>query len=96
MWLRRTALVGLVALLAGCAPAFDVAGREWSKPGASVPQVTLDQTQCARQGHRTGRTPDLVLGGILDAGRLGLERRAQTADYSGCLRDRGYTRGRAG
>ena len=87
---RRAALAGFAALLAGCAPALDVTGREWARPGASVAQATLDQTQCARLAHRTGRTPDLVLGGLLDVGRLGLERLAQARDYEDCLTGRGY------
>jgi hypothetical protein len=90
MRLPFTALVVLAALAAGCAPAFDVTGRDWAKPGASVPQVTLDETQCARQGHRTGGTPDLLLGGILDLWRLGVEYGGQVADYTGCMTDRGY------
>jgi hypothetical protein len=84
------ALVALAALAAGCAPAFDVTGRDWAKPGASVSQVTLDQTQCARQGHQTGGTPDLLVGGLLDVGRLAVEYGAQVADYAGCMKDRGY------
>jgi hypothetical protein len=54
--------------------------------------VTLDQTQCARLAQRTGRTPDLLRGGIVDAGRLAIERGLERADYSGCMRERGYKR----
>ena len=87
-WLA--ALVGFVGLLAGCVSAFDVTGREWAKPEASVAQATLDQTQCARLGYRTGRTPDLLLGGVLDVGRLAVERGAQARDYADCLTRREY------
>jgi hypothetical protein len=90
MWSRLVVLAGCVALLAGCVPAFDLTGGEWAKPGASVAQATLDQTECARLGYRTGRTPDLLLGGVIDIGRLGLERGAQARDYADCLTRRGY------
>jgi hypothetical protein len=85
----------MVALLvlAGCAPAFDVAGRESTKPQASIQQVTLDETECARQAWAAGWTPDLVLGGVIDVGRLVVERGVQAATYRGCLTDRGYRRG---
>lgn len=76
--------------LAGCAPAFDVAGREWAKPGTSIQQVTLDETNCARDAYRAGWTPDLVLGGVLDIGRIVVENSAQISSYNRCMRQGGY------
>jgi hypothetical protein len=84
-------IVAVAALwLAGCAPAFDVAGREWAKPGTSIPQVTLDETNCARNAYAAGWTPDLVLGGVLDVGRIVVQNSAQTSTYRQCMRQRGY------
>lgn len=84
-----TPLVALT-LLAGCAPAVDVSGREWTKPGISIQQVTLDATECAREAYAAGWTPDLVLGGVLDVWRLLIEHAAQVGTYNRCIRDRGY------
>ena len=56
-------------------------------------QVTLDETECARKAFAAGRTPDLLLGGVLDAGRLLLaENPTQARTYSNCMTDLGYER----
>lgn len=90
MW-TASALV-LLMLLAGCAPAFDVSGREWTRRDVSVQQVTLDETECARTAYEAGWTPDLLLGGLLDVGRLAVEHRAQARTYRNCLKGKGYER----
>lgn len=90
--MRFAASMVALTLLVGCAPAFDVAGREWTKPAASIQQVTLDVTECAREAYEAGWTPDLLLGGVLDVGRLVVERGAQAWTYRRCMRDRGYER----
>jgi hypothetical protein len=84
-------LLGLT-LLGGCTAAFDVAGVEWTRPNTSYPQITLDQTECARAAYDAGATPDLLLGGLLDAVRLGIENGAQAQAYRDCLTSRGYER----
>ena len=86
------AAVAVVVVLAGCAPAFDVAGREWTKPGTSIPQVTLDETSCAREAYGTGWTPDLVLGGLLDLGRIVIQNGVQIHTDNRCMTKRGYSR----
>jgi hypothetical protein len=88
---RRVALA-LGLLLAGCTPAFDISGRDWTKPNVSINQVTLDQTECARKAFESGDTPDLLLGGLLDVGRLLVENSIQAGTYRGCLKDLGYER----
>jgi hypothetical protein len=83
----------LLIVLTGCTPAFDVSGREWAKAGVSINQVTLDETECARKAFAAGSTPDLLLGGMLDAGRLLLvENPTQARTYSSCMTDLGYER----
>ena len=84
--------LALLLLLAGCTPAFDVSGRTWTKPGISTPQVTLDETECARKAFAAGDTPDLLLGGLLDVGRLMVENNTQAGTYRGCMTDLGYRR----
>jgi hypothetical protein len=86
------ALTLAVVLLGGCTAAFDVAGEEWQKAGAGHPQITLDQTECARAAYEAGDTPDLLLGGLLDVIRLAIENSAQAGAYSDCMTARGYER----
>jgi hypothetical protein len=86
-WLAATfALV----LFAGCTAAFDVTGLEWTRDSTSHPQITLDQTECARTAYEAGDTPDLLLGGLLDLMRLGIENGAQANAYHDCMTSRGY------
>jgi hypothetical protein len=88
-WL--TVVLALVAF-GGCTAAFDVTGREWQKAGAGLPQVTLDETECARNAFEAGDTPDLILGGLLDVVRLAVENSAQARTYRDCMTSRGYER----
>ena len=82
----------LLIVLGGCTPAFDVGGTEWAKAGASFPQVTLDETECARKAFEAGATPDLLLGGMLDWGRLMVENSVQARTYRDCMTNLGYER----
>ncbi|HEY7648772.1 MAG TPA: hypothetical protein VID04_07175 [Methylomirabilota bacterium] len=86
------ALALLLIVLTGCTPAFDVSGTEWAKAGALFPQVTLDETECARKAFEAGSTPDLLLGGMLDWGRLMVENGVQANTYSDCMTNLGYER----
>ncbi len=90
MTMRATILAAALAVLTGCTAAFDVTGQEWTRPQATIQQVTLDQTECARTAYEAGWTPDLLLGGLLDVGRLAVENGRQAATYRRCMTDRGY------
>lgn len=86
----RLTMMAAVMLLVGCAPAFDVAGRTWTKPNTSIQQVTLDETECARAAYDAGWTPDLILGGLLDVGRVVVQNGAQIHTYTRCMTKQGY------
>jgi hypothetical protein len=86
-WLAATLALMLVG---GCTAAFDVAGRDWTRADTSRPQITLDQTECARTAYEAGDTPDLLLGGVLDVVRLAIENGAQAQAYRDCMTSRGY------
>jgi hypothetical protein len=86
----RLAMAAVAVVLAGCAPAFDVAGRDWTRPSTSIPQVTLDETSCTREAYGAGWTPDLVLGGILDLPRIVVQNVAQISAYGRCMTKRAY------
>jgi hypothetical protein len=89
--MRLLAAAFALTLLGGCTAAFDVAGRDWTRPGgASHSQLTLDQTECARGAYEAGRTSDWLLGGVFDVVRLGVENSAQARAYRDCMTSRGY------
>ena len=90
--MRIPMALALLIVLSGCTPAFDVTGREWAKSDVSINQVTLDETECARKAFAAGSTPDLLLGGMLDAGRLLVENSQQANTYSDCMTNLGYER----
>ncbi|HSF06150.1 MAG TPA: hypothetical protein VLG10_10210 [Methylomirabilota bacterium] len=88
--MRWLAVILALLPLAGCTAAFDVAGRDWTRDNTSHPQITLDQTECARDAYEAGDTPDLLLGGLLDVLRLGIENGSQAHAYRECMTSRGY------
>jgi len=90
----RARLVACAAALAlaGCTAGLDVSGARWSKPSASVQEVTLDAMECARSTTDVGRTPDLLIGGVADAVRFGIRERTRQRVYEQCMTSRGYER----
>jgi hypothetical protein len=82
------AVLGL--LLGGCAAELGVAGREWTRADTTISQVTFDETECARESTDAGRTPESVVGGVVDAVRNGIRERGRQNVYAGCMRARGY------
>jgi len=45
---------------------------------------------CARAAQGTGRTPDLILGGVFDVGRIVLESAQEQRAFERCMAGRGY------
>ena len=86
----RVAIVLMTLLLAGCT--LDLAGTEWRKPGAMVPEVTVVEVECARKAFQIGPGPDLILGGLLDVGRLAVQESRQAAAFDSCMTSAGYQR----
>lgn len=84
--------LALIALagLAGCAVHPDLEGRQWARADALLQDVTLDEVDCARRAHEAADTPDLVLGGLLDVVRLGIEERQRRTAFERCMVDRRY------
>lgn len=88
----RLALAVLVALgtLAGCTTKYDLSGAAWTKPGMGIQAVTLDEMECVRAAQEAGWTPDLVVGGLADVGRLLVEERQRSGTYKSCMLAKGY------
>jgi len=81
----KTLLVLLAAMLAaGCA--LDLEAAKWQKPQTTSQQVTAVEQGCARQAFQIGPGWDLVLGGMVDAVRLGVQEARQASPYLKALR----------
>ena len=77
-------------LLTGCT--LDLRGNEWQKPGAGNPDVSLAEVQCARKAFEIGPGPDLILGGLLDVGRIAVQESRQANAFDDCMTSAGYQR----
>jgi hypothetical protein len=87
---RLVALLAGVLLLTGCT--LDLRGNEWQKAGARNPDVSLAEVQCARKAFEIGPGPDLVLGGLLDVGRIAVQESRQANAFDDCMTSAGYQR----
>jgi len=84
------ALLAAVPLLTGCV--LDLRGTEWKKPGAMFQDVSLVETECARKALELGTGPDLILGGLLDVGRIAVQESRQANAFNDCMTSAGYQR----
>ena len=84
------AVMAAVLLLTGCT--LDLRGTEWNKPGVMFQEVSLVETECARRAFEIGPGPDLILGGLLDVGRIAVQESRQANVFSDCMRSAGYQR----
>ena len=89
--MRQAALVtAVLQLLTGCT--LDLRGTEWKKPGAMFQEVSLVETECARKAFEIGPGPDLILGGLLDVGRIAVQESRQANGFEDCMKSAGYQR----
>ena len=84
------ALLAAVLLLTGCT--LDLRGTEWKKSGAMFQDVSLVEVECARKAFEIGPGPDLILGGLLDVGRIAVQESRQANAFSDCMTNAGYER----
>ena len=77
-------------LLTGCT--LDLRGTEWQKPGAMFQDVSLAEVECARRAFEIGPGSDLILGGVLDVGRIAVQESRQTNAFDNCMKSAGYQR----
>jgi hypothetical protein len=85
------ATLALAMLATGCTT-FDL-DDVWSKPNATTMLISRDDWDCRHEVDATSpRTPDFIVGGVIDAVRVVEEERSRDATYSKCMTERGYTR----
>jgi hypothetical protein len=83
----RVALAALVALT-GCTTIHDPS--DWTKPAATVMQITYDDMECERHSREIPGTPDLIVGGVVDIPRIAIEHGQREHIYTRCMQERGY------
>jgi hypothetical protein len=83
------ALVAAVAL-SGCITTTVHDPSDWTKPSATVQQITFDDMECERLSRDIPGTPDLIVGGIVDIPRIVIENGQREDIYNKCMKDRGY------
>ena len=88
--MRPMLALAAVLLLAGCYTKYDLTGAEWAKPGTMIQQTTQDEMDCVRGAREAGRTPDLILGGLVDLGRFAVEETQRSSSYKNCMTAKGY------
>jgi hypothetical protein len=88
--MRPGLLAVLLALLTGCTTIYDLSGSDWTKPDTIIQQTTQDEMECVREAREAGWTPDLIVGGVVDAVRIGIEESQRRSAYQRCMLARGY------
>lgn len=89
--MRALLLVAAAMLVVtGCATVRDA--MDWTKPAATLPQLTADDVDCEREARDAGHTPDLIVGGLADVARYAVEESQRNHAYDRCMRARGYER----
>lgn len=86
--MRTIFLLAAVGLLTGCTTV-DL-GTTFTKPNENVFETTWDEWQCRRQVADAPHTPDLVIGGAYDGGRLFAEAQQRDRLLAQCMQARGY------
>jgi hypothetical protein len=88
--MRALTILVAAALLTGCTTRFDIGGREWTKPGAQSPQISLDEMDCARVAVDARPFPDTIVGGLADVVAAKFQDAKMSHDFDRCMSDRGY------
>jgi hypothetical protein len=88
--MKAVLALAAVFALSGCILTTVHDPSQWTKPAATVLQVTFDDMECERQSRDIPGTPDLIVGGIVDIPRIIIENDQRESIYNNCMKDRGY------
>jgi hypothetical protein len=88
--MRVLMVLAAAVLLTGCV--LDLRGTEWKKPGAMFQEVSEVEVECARKAFEVGPGLDLIVGGLLDVGRIAVHESRQANAFSACMTAAGYQR----
>ena len=89
--LRLTAVIVVAAALAAGCTTWDL-GTQWTRSSTMMQQITYDNMECARLDEAVKRTPETILGGVLDLGMLTISEMARISRYNDCMTSKGYVK----
>jgi hypothetical protein len=87
------AVVGLLTVLACGCTTWHLRD-QWTKPDTGISQSTWDDWECHRDADDARLTPNLLVGGAVDALRVVVDQELIDHRDATCLRERGYARAR--
>ncbi len=65
----------------------------WSKSGATTQVATRDDWECRREAYeKIYPSPDMYVGGVMDAVRVVLDDARSDKTYAECMKGRGYSK----
>jgi hypothetical protein len=90
--MRLTLLVVLAAAAAGCTTT-PLVPEVWTRSGATVGELTLDDLQCRRTSEMTGNGSGsgTYVGGLADAVVVTVQHVRREKTYAACMEAKGYT-----
>jgi hypothetical protein len=80
----------MLGSLTACTTKYDLSGADWTKAGTMFQDITYDEMECVRAAREAGRTPDLIVGGLADVGRVVVEERQRRGEFHRCMLAKGY------
>ena len=86
--MKASVVLAALIALTGCTTIHDPS--DWTKPAATVQQITYDDMECERESRGIPGTPDLIVGGIVDISRIVIENGQREHIYKRCMKGRGY------
>lgn len=87
---RLVAVMAVAAIVAGCTT-WDL-GARWERSNTMMQQMTYDNMTCGRLDEEVKRTPETLLGGLLDLAVLTFAEASRIARYDDCMTSKGYVR----
>ena len=85
------AVVVLLSVLASGCTTWHVRD-QWTKPDTGISQSTWDDWECHRDADNARLTPNLLVGGMVDAVRVVVDQALIDHRDATCMRERGYAR----
>ena len=87
----KVAAAVIATLLAAGCTTWDL-GTQWTRPNTMMTQTTYDDMECARLDEEVKRTPETILGGMLDVGVLTISEIMRISRYNNCMSSKGYVK----
>ncbi len=86
--MRAALVLATVLVLPACTAIHNPS--DWTKPAATMQQLTFDDMECERESRTIPGTFDPFVGGVADIPRIMIENGQREHIYTRCMQDRGY------